>query len=188
VLTFKASWSPFCFPGSRLNNVKDLCCWGTSVIKVTGYGVDNRGSISVRYRDLSFRHQLHTESWAYLAPYSLFIHRGKAAGVWSWPLTSVQWQAGVWSWPTHLRPVPGRSVKLTTHLRPVAGRSVKLTTHLRPMAGRSVKLTTHLRPEPGRSVKLTTHLRLVLESMKHRSLLRHSFTFIIDWAFSLYSN
>jgi hypothetical protein len=64
-----------------------------SVGMVTGYGLDSRGLILSRGKDFSLLHNIQTGSGAHKVSYPMStggsLPRGKAAGTWSWPLTSV---------------------------------------------------------------------------------------------------
>jgi len=57
----------------------------------TGWS-DDQVSIPSRGREFSIRNRVHTGSGAHSVSYPMgtwsFLHRGKAAGSWSWPLTS----------------------------------------------------------------------------------------------------
>jgi hypothetical protein len=71
----------------------------SSVCIELGYGLDDRGSrvrFSAVIENFSFNHRVQNGSGAHLASYPMgtrgsFIG-GKAAGAWSWPLTSIQFR------------------------------------------------------------------------------------------------
>jgi hypothetical protein len=73
------------------NNIKSQ---HSAVGWATGYGLDDKGSeFESRWKqDLSFLHVVQTGSGAHPASYPMgtggFFPGGKAAGTWSWPITS----------------------------------------------------------------------------------------------------
>jgi hypothetical protein len=64
----------------------------TAVGIATGYGMDGQGSIPGRDRDFSLLHGVKTGSGVHPVSYAMgtggCFPCGKAAGAWSWPLTS----------------------------------------------------------------------------------------------------